>query len=66
MPIKISYSTDSYWEWILIFNKKPLDRIFMIFMIFFHFQFPATGPLGLRPGGKKLETHSPPAAEIKG
>jgi hypothetical protein len=28
-----------YMEWILIFNKKPLDRIYRIF-IFFYFQFP--------------------------
>jgi len=55
MPIKISYSTDSYFEFILIFNKKPLDRISRIFMFFFIPSFL-----------KKLEIHNPPVAEIKG
>jgi hypothetical protein len=36
-----------------IFKKTFLDRIYRI--TFYYLQFPATGPQGLGPGGKKLE-----------
>jgi hypothetical protein len=46
------------------FNEKILDRIYRINMIFLcSDHFPASSPLGLQPGGKKVIPLNPLTAE---